>query len=648
MVEISDIIVAIENKDHFVLDTFVKQGEFVKMTNGQPLRYVGGFTAVFPVEVNREKWAFRCWHANMGNVRHRFETIANAISKSNAKYLCDFAYIDEGIIVKGTRYPTTRMRWVEGQTVKEYICANASDSQKLNKLAHSFKAMAMDMHKHGFAHGDLQHGNIIIDKYGNPYLVDYDSFYCPELKGEKDIITGLVDYQHPSRKTNSLSNEKLDYFSELIIYTSILAIAEKPSFVQKYQVADSERMLFAASDYVDIRQSKIYQELSGLSFEIDLLLQILELYLSKTSLDELMPFDVLLEQLNKAPEILAFSASCGTECIQGDTVSFHWTVQNYTKILLNGEDVTALASTTRRVQSSSTFSLEVHNGIKKTSQTLSIRAYGKPHIALTANKVLLHQNKSEQVVLTWGVQNAYKISLLQDGHTIVENCNADDSYSFMSGTTSTSFALKVVGLDRKVVQTETLDVKVCPDAIVHFTTDKEYVFPTIPFTLHWDTQFAKEIKLNGKKVAAKGELCVSDGVETNTTYTLSVLDEFGTKEHTLTIRLLPIPRIESLRVPLPSINQHINIITNIPSPTLNVNFPQPQLRDMELLDMNKYDIHIETSIVQPIQMITPCLELRSSTFFDRMYNKLNKFKWKQNQIVQSLLMCKKENKLNQR
>ena len=265
MVEISDIIVAIENKDHFVLDTFVKQGEFVKMTNGQPLRYVGGFTAVFPVEVNREKWAFRCWHANMGNVRRRFETIANAISKSNAKYLCDFAYIDKGIIVKGMQYPTTRMRWVEGQTIKEYICANASDSQKLNKLAHSFKAMAMNMHKHGFAHGDLQHGNIIIDKYGSPYLVDYDSFYCPELKGEKDIITGLVDYQHPSRKTNLLSNEKLDYFSELIIYTSILAIAEKPSFVQKYQVADSDRMLFAASDYRDIKHSAIYADLRQLS-----------------------------------------------------------------------------------------------------------------------------------------------------------------------------------------------------------------------------------------------------------------------------------------------------------------------------------------------------------------------------------------------
>lgn len=392
-----------------------------------------------------------------------------------------------------------------------------------------------------------------------------------------------------------------------------------------FQVADADHLLFEASDYVDIRQSKIYQELSGLSFEIDLLLQILELYLSKTSLDELMPFDVLLEQLNKAPEILAFSASCGTECIQGDTVSFHWTVQNYTKILLNGEDVTALASTTKRVQSSSTFSLEVHNGIKKTSQTLTIRAYGKPHIALTANKVLLHQNKSEQVVLTWGVQNAYKISLLQDGHTIVENCNADDSYSFMSGATSTSFALKVVGLDRNIVQTETLDVKVCPDAIIHFTTDKEYVFPTIPFTLHWDTQFAKEIKLNGKKVATKGELCVSDGVETNTTYTLSVMDDFETKEQSIAIKMLPIPRIESLIIPTPNIEKNLNFTVSVPTPIVALDIPTIDIQPKELMPCEMYNLNVDTNAVrQPTEIKIDCT-LPEPTLWNRISKLFLKF-----------------------
>ena len=74
---------------------------------------------------------------------------------------------------------------------------------------------------------------------------------------------------------------------------------------------------------------------------------------------------------------------------------------------------------------------------------------------------------------------------------------------------------------------------------------------------------------------------------------------------------------------MPQINENINITIKVPTPTLNVNFPLPRFREMELLDLKKYDIHIETNRVQPVQMITPCLELKDSTFFERMYNKLN-------------------------
>ena len=60
MIEISDIIISVQNKDYFVLDEFVRQGEFLRTKSGQLQRYVGGFTAVFPVVVKHEKWAFCC------------------------------------------------------------------------------------------------------------------------------------------------------------------------------------------------------------------------------------------------------------------------------------------------------------------------------------------------------------------------------------------------------------------------------------------------------------------------------------------------------------------------------------------------------------------------------------------------------------
>lgn len=152
---------------------------------------------------------------------------------------------------------------------------------------------------HKFAHGDLQHGNIIVDTDDKIFLVDYDSFYCPELQGESDIISGLKDYQHPARALNKIVSKKLDYFSELIIYLSILAIAENPNFVVQYQVDAADRMLFTSDDYKDLSSSKIYQELKALKNKnITQLLEILETYLEKPSIGELEPFDVLWDNMN--------------------------------------------------------------------------------------------------------------------------------------------------------------------------------------------------------------------------------------------------------------------------------------------------------------------------------------------------------------
>ena len=316
MPTIPEIKISIENKDLFVKDEFVRKGVFQRGSNGNLIMFTGGFTAVFPVVVQNEKWAFRCWHANMGNTAQRFKEIAQCVKSSQAPYLCDFAYVDKGILVDGKLYPTTRMKWVEGKTIKDYICDNAYNNTKLQKLGDNFLGLIKDMHHRGYAHGDLQHGNILVGNNESLFLVDYDSFYCPALKGEKDIIKGLVDYQHPARINNSFANEKLDYFSELIIYTSIYAIAENPGLVTKYQMANSEKMLFSKNDFNNINSSIVYKDLKSLdNSRVNKLLDILSLYLSKKSIDELEPFDKLLNISSPSTQIKKkqFCTNCGTQ-----------------------------------------------------------------------------------------------------------------------------------------------------------------------------------------------------------------------------------------------------------------------------------------------------------------------------------------------
>lgn len=299
MPTIPEIRTSIENQSLLIRDPHAKKGQFLRDARGRLISYSGGFTVVYPYTLKGEKWAFRCWHAHMGDVRNRFEKISKAIYSSKANYLCDFVYIDNGVVVNGKVNPTTRMKWVEGMTLKNYLCTHKNSKTKLTHLAANFLHLIKDMHHRKFAHGDLQHGNIIVNEKGELFLVDYDSFYCPELKGAADIIHGLPDYQHPLRKLNKLASEKLDYFSELIIYLSILGIAERATLLDKYKVADSEHLLFTADDFKQLQQSAIYKDMYGLSNEIDKLLLILISYLKENNLSNLKPFNEHLDKNKK-------------------------------------------------------------------------------------------------------------------------------------------------------------------------------------------------------------------------------------------------------------------------------------------------------------------------------------------------------------
>ena len=76
--------------------------------------------------------------------------------------------------------------------------------------------MAKELHAAGVSHGDLQHGNIMVNADGSLILVDYDSMYVPSLEGYADEIKGLVGYQHPARWENCKCSPKADYFSEKV------------------------------------------------------------------------------------------------------------------------------------------------------------------------------------------------------------------------------------------------------------------------------------------------------------------------------------------------------------------------------------------------------------------------------------------------
>lgn len=415
MPTIPSIRTSVENKSVLILDEHAKNGTFRRDARGRLIAYAGGFSVVFPYEASDgTKWAFRCWHSDINNTQRRYELISEAIQKAHLSFLCDFDYIEKGINVEGTIYPTTRMRWIEGVTIKEYICKYRQSKDKLTAIAENFLAMTQALHKQSLAHGDLQHGNILVSNDNQLYLVDYDSFYCPKLKGEEDTVTGLPDYQHPARKSNKAVSEKIDYFSELIIYLSILSIAEAPSLVEKYKVEDADRLLFAKEDFDDITKSQIYKDIQSLGKRFQELLDVLEEYLKCNSIDELLPFDTFL--LEKRTQ---FSASAIKAVRNKQSIVVNWLIpfDAYVSLLekKSGQkwDVDTKGHKSMTLTEDATFELEVKiNDGKTFKKEIAIRVFDECEINFSADKYYVFP--TIPVVLSWNVTNAKKVWLDSD------------------------------------------------------------------------------------------------------------------------------------------------------------------------------------------------------------------------------------------
>lgn len=417
MITIPDIITSVENKAALVKDKHVLQGNFLRTPQGRLYHCAGGFSVVFPYTTETgEKWAFRCWHAEMSNTQKRYESISNAIKKSQLPFLTDFIYEKEGIVVNGVTYPTIRMKWVEGLPLKEYIYKNRMSRGILNNLADSFLQMTREMHTRSLAHGDLQHGNIIVDSSGAIHLIDYDSFYCPALKGERDYVTGLPDYQHPARKTNKTTSEKIDFFSELIIYISIKAIAEYTSLFDEYKVKDSDSLLFTQKDYSNLTDSKIYKNLSTRGTEFRELLSILKQYLEVTDINKLEPFESLLQKRR-----VTFRATPSKVTRSTDKVALFWEVPFKASVrvqqlsknrVLSNECVGKISLC---LDEKTTFKIDVkpETGPAFSKQT-TVAVFDKCEVSFMADKLFVFPRVP--INLSWEVKHAKKVWL--DGEVV--------------------------------------------------------------------------------------------------------------------------------------------------------------------------------------------------------------------------------------
>lgn len=202
---------SVQNPKIAFTDTDLKNSSVEEWPSGLPRPYSGGFTTTFKLQTQNNNWAVRCFTKEILDLQKRYKAIDSFLSSNPSQYFVDAKYLSEGIKVNGKGYPIIKMLWLEGDTLDNYLEKTFNQKEKIEKLLLDFINLINELEKFGIAHGDLQHGNVVV-KNDKIYLIDYDGMYFPELASLKTNEFGHPNYQHPKRLASHY-NQYIDRFS---------------------------------------------------------------------------------------------------------------------------------------------------------------------------------------------------------------------------------------------------------------------------------------------------------------------------------------------------------------------------------------------------------------------------------------------------
>lgn len=195
---------------------------------GLPRATSGSVATVFAVDgTDGRRWAVRCFVRPLADQRERYEAVRAHLAGLESTWRVAFEFQPCGIRIEGAWWPIVKMEWAAGEPLLAYVERHLWDGAALGYLADRFAALARRLRDERVAHGDLQHGNILVAPGGDLRLVDYDGMFVTALSGRAGTERGHRNYQHPGRLVSDFGPD-LDSFSAWTIYASLTALAADP------------------------------------------------------------------------------------------------------------------------------------------------------------------------------------------------------------------------------------------------------------------------------------------------------------------------------------------------------------------------------------------------------------------------------------
>ena len=265
---VSAITHASENLDQ------LKHLEVVQDEHGEPYRSSGAFAVVFKMRDPHtgQLYALKCFTEEQEGRAEAYRKIEEELEVAGTTYFTSMRYYERELFVDSSvssesEFPVLLMDWVEGSTMELYIREHYRDSYAMEMLCYRFCRLAAYLRSQPFAHGDVKPDNIMVSDTGTLTLIDYDGMFVPSMQGESSPTLGTEEFRHPLR-TPELFDATIDDFALASIALSLRAIALDSQLLDQYGAPD--RLLFSASDYRDLAQSKVMQAIWRLVGDKDL------------------------------------------------------------------------------------------------------------------------------------------------------------------------------------------------------------------------------------------------------------------------------------------------------------------------------------------------------------------------------------------
>jgi eukaryotic-like serine/threonine-protein kinase len=223
----------------------------------------GSSAVVFQAAVDGSPQALRCYIRNDASSRDRYSALSTYLGSHDlSPHVSGTIWLDSAIRVNNATWPVLQMGWIDGRTLNEYVdfLVAGSNVAALTTLAARWRDMVALLQNSSFGHGDLQHGNVMVDQEGQLRLVDFDGVWIPQLAGHSPP----TEYGHPNYQRPGLRewDRWLDTFSALVIYLSLVALSQDPSLW--LALYNSKNLLFSRTDFFAPYETQVWKQLAAL------------------------------------------------------------------------------------------------------------------------------------------------------------------------------------------------------------------------------------------------------------------------------------------------------------------------------------------------------------------------------------------------